>query len=84
MRLLGYVGNKSGNTYKFEKESYSMTDCKGKELNVGDEVVFIRGKNSFASLDTGNITKFYKSRYGEDECSVGGQSHILSFRIMKL
>ena len=48
-----------------------MTDCKGKELNIGDEVVFIRGKNSFASLDTGNITKFYKNRYGEDECSVG-------------
>lgn len=61
-----------------------MTDCKGKELNIGDEVVFIRGKNSFASLDTGNITKFYKNRYGEDECSVGNQSHILSFRIMKL
>lgn len=61
-----------------------MTDCKGKELNIGDKVVFIRGKNSLASLDIGNITKFYKNHYGEDECSVGNQSHILSFRIMKL
>lgn len=61
-----------------------MTDCKGRELKIGDEVVFIRGKNSFASLDTGKITKFYKNRYNEDECSVGNQSHILGFRVMKL
>lgn len=61
-----------------------MTDCKGKELSIGDEVVFICGKNSFASLDIGNITKFYKNRYGEDECSVGSQSHILSRMIMRL
>lgn len=61
-----------------------MKDCKGKELNIGDEVVFIHRKNSKAGLDTGKITKFYKNHYGEDECSVGRQSHILSFRIMKL
>ena len=66
------------------KNGELMRDCKGKELSVGDRVVFIRGKNSSASLDTGNITKFYKNCYGEDECSVGSQSHILSFRIMKL
>ena len=61
-----------------------MKDCKGKELNIGDEVVFIRGKNSGASLDTGIVTKFYKNRFDYDECSVGNQSHILSKRIMKL
>ena len=61
-----------------------MKDCKGKELNIGDEVVFIRGKNSGASLDTGVITKFYKNRFDSDECSVGSQAHILSWRIMKL
>lgn len=61
-----------------------MLDCKGNELQVGDEVVFVRGKNSFAKLDTGKITKIYKNRYNEDECSVGSQSHIMSFRIMKL
>lgn len=60
-----------------------MKDCKGNELKIGDEVVFVRGKNSSASLDTGKITKIYKGRY-EDECSVGSQSHILSHRIMKL
>ncbi len=61
-----------------------MTDCKGNELQIGDEVVFIRGKNSNASLDTGKVTKFYKGHFNNDECSVGSQSHILSFRIMKL
>lgn len=61
-----------------------MKDCKGTELSIGDEVVFIKGKNSMASLDTGKITKFYKNHYNEDECSVGSQSHILGFRVMKL
>lgn len=61
-----------------------MVDCKGRELQIGDEVVFVRGKNSFASLDTGKITKFYKNHHNEDECSVGSQSHILESRIMKL
>ena len=61
-----------------------MKDCKGNELNIGDEVVYIRGKNSTASLETGKITKFYKSQFNEDECSVGRQSHILSHRVMKL
>ena len=53
-----------------------MTDCKGNELNIGDEVVYIYGKNSYAGLETGKITK--------DECSVDGNTHILSMRIMKL
>ena len=61
-----------------------MKDCKGKELNIGDYVAFVRGKNSNASIDTGCITRFYKSNYGKDECSVGSNSHILSNRIMKL
>ena len=61
-----------------------MVDCKGNKLNIGDEVVFIQGKNSIAELNTGKITKFYTNRYVEDECSVDSQSHILSFRIMKL
>ena len=37
-----------------------MVDCKGNELRIGDEVVFVKGKNSGASLDTGIVTKFYK------------------------
>lgn len=61
-----------------------MKDCKGNELNIGDEVVYIRGKNSTSSLDTGKITKFYKNYFWEDEYSVGRQSHILSCRVMKL
>lgn len=61
-----------------------MIDCKGKELHIGDEVVYIKGKNSLSELETGKITKFYKNRHGEDECSVGSQSHLLSFRVMRL
>ena len=61
-----------------------MVDCKEKELHIGDKVVYIKGKNSGAFLETGNITKFYKNKYGKDECSVGSQTHILSSRIMRL
>ena len=61
-----------------------MKDCKGRELQIGDEVVFIRGKNRDAVLDTGKITKFYKNHYNKDECSVGSQSHIWGSRVMKL
>lgn len=61
-----------------------MIDCKGNELHIGDDVVFIRGKNSDASLATGKITKIYENRYHKEECSVGSQSHIYNFRVMKL
>lgn len=61
-----------------------LKDCNGHELKIGDEVVYVRGKNSGAFLDTGKITKFYKDRYGEDECSVDSQTHIIRSRIMKL
>lgn len=60
-----------------------MVDCNEIELSIGDKVVFIRGKNSGASLATGTITKFYTGRF-EEECSVGSQTHIISSRIMKL
>ena len=58
-----------------------MIDCKGNKLNIGDEVVYIHGKNSDSRLQTGFITKFYKSYYGRD---VGKATHILSHRVMKL
>ena len=63
-----------------------MKDCKGNNLAVGDEVVFISNKNGSASLETGVITKLYenKNRVNSDECSVGRHTHILSHRIMKL
>lgn len=61
-----------------------MTDCKGKELQIGDEVVYVHGKNSDARLRTGKITKFYKGRFDREECSVDSATHILSFRVMKL
>ena len=66
-----------------------MKDCKGNDLKVGDNVVFIKGKNSLAELATGDVTKIYKNTYGDDECSVyipavGTQAHILSHRVMKL
>ena len=61
-----------------------MLDCKGKELNIGDEVAYIHGKNSDASLKTGTVSKFYKGCFGRDECSVGRATYILSHRVMKL
>jgi len=61
-----------------------LKDCNGNELEIGDYVVYIRDKNSGAFLDTGKVTKFYKDRYGTDECSVGSQTHIIKSRIMKL
>lgn len=61
-----------------------MKDSKGIELQIGDEVVYIQGKNSGARLATGKITKFYKGTFNEDECSVGSSTHIQRSRIMKL
>lgn len=61
-----------------------MKDCKGKELNIGDYVVFIRSKNNTCSLDTGYITNIYKNRYGKYECSVESQSHIYEYRVLKI
>lgn len=62
----------------------NMKDCKGNELNVGDNVVYVAGKNTRAGLETGKVTKIYVGQFGHDECSVGSHSHILSHRIMKL
>lgn len=53
-----------------------MKDCKGNELKVGDSVVYVHGKNSNASLATGNITKIYAN---DKECSVDGNAHIFLF-----
>ena len=61
-----------------------MKDCKEQELQIGDEVVYVHGKNSDARLCTGKITKLYKGRFDKEECSVDGTAHILSFRVMKL
>ncbi|MBQ8218538.1 MAG: hypothetical protein IJZ79_02200 [Bacilli bacterium] len=61
-----------------------MKDCKGNELQIGDNVVYVHGKNSDARLETGKVTKFYKGQFNRDECSVGSAAHIASFRIMKL
>ena len=36
-----------------------MFDCKGTELHVGDHVVYIRGANASAMLETGHITKIW-------------------------
>lgn len=61
-----------------------MKDIKGNILSIGDEVVYVHGKNSDASLQTGKITKFYKGRFNDEECSVGSNTHIKENRIMKL
>lgn len=58
-----------------------MFDCKGNELHVGDNVVYIRGANASAMLETGHITKIYTNN---KECSVDGYAHVYDFRVMKL
>ena len=60
-----------------------MKDIKGVELKVGDNVVYVQGKNKDASLATGEITKIYPGYYAE-ECSIGRHAHIASNRVMKL
>ena len=57
-----------------------MKDILGNKLKIGDKVVFSYKKK----FEIGNITKFYKSRYNKDECTVGGITHIQSHRILKL
>lgn len=59
-----------------------MKDCKGVELKIGDHVVYIKNKTRNARLDTGKVQKFYMNK-GIEECSVDGQSHVTSARIMK-
>ena len=61
-----------------------MKDFKGNKLCIGDEVVYVHGKNSSACLATRKVTKFYINQYKQEECSVGNATHILSSRIMKL
>lgn len=61
-----------------------MKDFLGNDLQIGDKVVFVYGKNSGATLLTGTVTKFYTNKYGKDECSVDSNTHIISSRIMKL
>lgn len=61
-----------------------MKDVKGNELQIGDKVVFVKGKNTDASIDVGFVKKFYKGSFGHDECSVDSQSHVRSNRILKL
>lgn len=63
-----------------------MKDINGVDLNVGDKVCYVEGKNSSARLAIGHITKIYPSKQYkiDEECSVDGHAHILPFRIMKL
>lgn len=63
-----------------------MKDIQGNELNVGDKVCYLQGKNSSANLAIGNITKIYTSKkyMVDEECSVDGHAHILPSRILKL
>lgn len=60
-----------------------MKDVFGNELNIGDDVIFVYGKNRDASIARGKVSKIYKGSYG-DECSVGSATHIRRFRIAKI
>lgn len=58
-----------------------MKDFEGKDLKVGDEVIFIYGANGTKSLRRGKISKIYAN---DEECSVDGCAHIAYFRISKI
>lgn len=58
-----------------------MKDFEGKDLKVGDEVIFIYGANVDKRLSRGKISKIYAN---DEECSVNGCSHIKSFRLYKV
>lgn len=58
-----------------------MVDVKGKELAIGDHVVFIYGANSRPVLRTGRVTNIASSNM---ECSVDGKPHIYTRRVMKI
>lgn len=61
-----------------------MKDILNHELQIGDIVVYIQGKNSNANLAIGHITKFYTGQSNKNECSVDGHTHITENRILKL
>lgn len=61
-----------------------MKDAFGNELNIGDSVVFVHGKNKSSNLEVGIVTKIYNSKYDTYECSVGNHAHILPFRVAKI
>lgn len=62
-----------------------MKDFRGKDIFVGDKVIFVGNVTKSARLDKGVVTKIYAN---DTECTVTtkikGHSHILSDRIMKL
>ena len=61
-----------------------MKDINNNLLKINDTVVYLKGKNSNATLAIGKINKFYKDKYGNDQCTVDSQTHIMSSRILKL
>lgn len=62
-----------------------MTDIENKELLINDKVIYATKEGN---LSKGFITNFYKSYYGDDECSVKNEcnthSHISKYRICKI
>lgn len=61
-----------------------MKDINNNLLKINDTVVYLKGKNSNATLAIGKIKKFYKDKYCNDQCTVDSQTHIMSSRILKL
>ena len=61
-----------------------MKDINNNLLKINDTVVYLKGKNSNATLAIGKIKKFYKDKYGNDRCTVDSQPHIIPSRILKL
>ena len=58
-----------------------MNDFLGKEISVGDEVVFVNDANRNPGLRKGFVRKIYTN---DKECTVDNKSHVFSRRIMKI
>ena len=61
-----------------------MKDINNNLLKINDTVVYLKGKNSSATLAIGKIKKFYKDKYGNNRCTVDSQTHVIPSRILKL
>lgn len=61
-----------------------MVDRYGNELNIGDMVVYVSDTTTSAKINIGTVERIYKDRYGKEQCTINGHTHIFSFRVIKL
>lgn len=61
-----------------------MVDRYGNKLNIGDMVVYVSDATTSAKINIGTVERIYKDKFGTEQCTVDGHTHIFSFRVIKL